>query len=173
MRTTCRMAAASLMLAFPLVACEKGEAKELAFTPQDSAAVRVAVEKWRTTLLAQNFNGWGTTVTSDVVMYPPNQDPTIGRDAAVAYVKAYPKVTMFDIVVDELGGRGDLAYDRGTYTTTAIGPNGAEINDRGSFLSTFRRQADGTWPHSRVMWHSDMPLPAAPAAPTAPRPRVK
>lgn len=175
MRETIRLAA-GLILVFPLVACEKSaEAKGVAaFTPQDSSAVRVEIEKWRTTLLAQDFNKWGTSVTSDVVMYPPNQQKTVGRDAAVAFVTAYPKITKFDIEVDELGGQGDLAYDRGTYTITAIGPNNATINDKGSFLSTFRRQPDGTWPHSRVMWHSDLPVPTEPATkPATPATRTK
>ena len=114
-------------------------------------------------MLAQNFDGWGTTVSGDVVMNPPNVKPVVGRDAAIAYVKAFPTVTQFAINVEELVGMGDKAVDRGTFTLQAKLPNGTLVSDTGSFMSVFSRQADGSWQHSRVMWVSHLPSPPAPA----------
>jgi ketosteroid isomerase-like protein len=135
------------------------------FTPADSSAIRASADKWVTTLLAKDFDGWGTTVSSDVVLYPPNSKPVTGRDAAIAFTKAYPPIEQFAINVDELTGIGDVAYDRGTYTTQVKLPNGIVMSDTGSFFSVFRRQPDGGWQHSRVMWTSHAPLPTPPAPP--------
>jgi len=135
------------------------------FTAADSTAVRASADKWVSTLLAKDFAGWGTSVSSDVVLYPPNSKPVTGRDAGVAFVTAYPPIEKFEINVEELTGRGDVAYDRGTFTLQAKLPNGTQLSDTGSFFSVFRRQADGGWQHSRVMWTSHIPTPAPPAPP--------
>jgi len=135
------------------------------FTAADSTAVRTSADKWVSTLLAKDFDGWGTTVSSDVVLYPPNSKPLVGRAAAVAFVKAYPPIEKFDISVAEVTGRGDVAYDRGTFTLQAKLPTGVQISDTGSFFSVFRRQADGGWQHSRVMWTSHIPAPTPPPPP--------
>ena len=163
MRNSFRLAM-GLALFTSLASCKKEgpESEEAQFTPKDSTAVRASADKWVSTLLARDFDGWATTITSDAVLYPPNGSPTVGRDAAVAFAKAYPTITSFVISPDEVTGRGDVAYDRGTYTTTVKLPGGASASDKGSFIGVFRRQPDGTWAHSRAMWHSDLPLPAPP-----------
>jgi ketosteroid isomerase-like protein len=134
------------------------------FTAADSSAVRASTELWRTSIVAQNFDAWAKSVTPDVVMYPPNSKPVNGRDAAVAYVKAYPQITKFDLNIDEIVGRGDAATDRGQFALTVKLPNGSVANDTGSFVSLFRRQPDGSWAHSRVMWNSNLPVPGTSAS---------
>ena len=150
--------------------CTAGASKSdmAAFTAADSTAVRAGADKWVSTILARDFDGWGSNVSSDVVLYPPNSKPVTGRDAAVAFVKAYPVISKFDITVDEITGRGDVAYDRGTYTLQGKLPDGTPMSDTGSFFTVYHRAADGSWPHSRVMWVSHLP-PAAPPAPAARR----
>lgn len=137
------------------------------FTTADSTAVRATADKWVSTLLAADYNGWGTTVSSDVVMYPPNSKPIVGRDAAIAFVQSYPRITHFTLRVDELGGRGDIAYDRGNFQIAFTLPDGKTGADTGSFMTVFKRQPDGSWPHSRVVWTSHLPPVAPPPPPTA------
>lgn len=137
-----------------------------AFTAADSAGVKTSTELWRTSSLSRDFDAWARSVTPDVVLYPPNLKPITGRDAAVAYMKSYPEITKFEVTTEELVGRGDAATDRGQFMLTAKLPDGTVVNDTGSFVSLFRKQADGTWAHSRVMWHSNLPVPPAP--PVAP-----
>jgi len=144
----------------------KSSGSAAAFTPQDSTAIAAEAEKWRTTSMARDFDQFATTLSDDVVLYPPNAPPTVGKDASMTYVKSYPPITKFEVTISEVGGHGDVGFDRGDFVTTAKLPNGTEVNDQGSFMSVFRRQADGSWKHSRVMWHSNLPVPA-PAAPAA------
>jgi ketosteroid isomerase-like protein len=134
-----------------------------AFSDADAAAVRANIEEYRLTALAGQWDAWGATLTADVIALPPNQAPLIGREAAVAFGKAFPKLTSFTVTVDEVTGQGDLAYTRGTYAFTATTPDGASMNDGGSFLEIHRRQADGSWPYYRWIWHSDSPPSAGPA----------
>ena len=157
----------STYLALVIVAgCAAGASESMPeFTPGDSAAVRASADKWVSTLLAKDFAGWGTSVTSDVVMYPPNSKPIVGREAGIAFVTAYPPMESFTISVDEVTGRGDVAYDRGTFSIRAKLPDGTTMSDSGSFVSVFRRQDDGGWQHSRVMWTTHAPMPAAPPPP--------
>ena len=50
---------------------------------------------------------------------------------------------------------GDLAVERSSYDWewTMVGSD-EPITDQGSFLGVWRRQPDGTWKESHIMWHS-------------------
>jgi ketosteroid isomerase-like protein len=123
----------------------------------DAAAVRAQIDRYVRTALAADFDAWGNTLAPDVIVMPPNQAPLVGRSAAVAFGKAFPKLTSFSVSVDEVTGRRDIAYARGTYAYTATMPGGSSVSEKGSFLEIHQRTAEGTWPYTRLMWHADMP----------------
>lgn len=150
-----------LTLLVVLTACER-EAPEL--SQADKEAVKAHIEKYRQAVLAADWDAWGRTLAADVFASPPNVAPMTGREAAVAWVKTFPKITGLTVNVDEVTGRGDLAYARGTYGLSLTLPDGSPMTERGSFLEVHRRQADGTWPYTHLMYHSTEPLPAAPPA---------
>jgi ketosteroid isomerase-like protein len=156
MRHPYRMAALFTLVA-PLAACS---AASRPITDADVAAIHVQIDKYVHAALAADWDGWGSTLTPDAVALPPNSPPLVGRAAAVAYVRAFPRLTSFTVATDEITGRGDIAFARGTYSLTATMPDGSSMNERGSFLEIHQRQADGTWPYSRLIWHSNAPLPA-------------
>jgi ketosteroid isomerase-like protein len=46
----------------------------------------------------------------------------------------------------EVAGSGDLAYRRGTFTITFTNPQTKQVeNAAGTYLTVFRKQADGSW----------------------------
>jgi hypothetical protein len=52
---------------------------------------------------------------------------------------------------------------RMTRPKTAIAystPDGKSTLEKGSFFEVHKRQSDGAWPYARLIWHSDLPLPA-------------
>lgn len=70
----------------------------------------------------------------------------------------------FTATKDEVVGRGDLAYVRGTYAIDALLPDKTPVHENGTFLEIHRKQADGTRPYTRLIWHSTEPAPASAAA---------
>jgi ketosteroid isomerase-like protein len=163
MRSLSRTIAVSLILAV-VVGCAN-QTSDL--SEADKNAVKAQVEKYRQASLASDWDTWGNTLASDVQVFPPNMQPLNGRAAAVAWVKTFPKLTGFTVNIEEVSGHGDVAYDRGTYELKMSMPDGSSASDHGVFLEVHRRQSDGTWPYTRLMFHSTDPLPA-PATSTAP-----
>jgi ketosteroid isomerase-like protein len=143
-------------------ACQRQAAADL--TQADKDAVRAEIEKYSQAGLAADWNAWGNTLTADVVISPANVAPMTGREAAVAWVKSLPKLADFTVKIDEITGRDDVAYARGTYALALTLPNGSSAIDRGAFLEIHRRQPDGSWPYTHLMFHSTEPLPAAPSS---------
>lgn len=142
-----------------LTACERG-ASELSQRDQD--AIRASINKRVQAALAADWDTWGTTLAADYYDSPPNRTPVRGREAMVAWAKTFPKITDLTVNADEITGRGDLAYARGTYTQSVTLPDGSPMTERGSFLQIHRRQPDGTWLYTHVAHHSTDALPAPP-----------
>ena len=130
---------------------------------RDVTAVRESMDAYVRTTLASDWDNWGKLLLPDVVAMPPNHTPLIGRDATIAYVKTYPKVTKFTVTVDEISGGGDVAYARGRYSIATVTPEGKSSAEKGSFLEIHKRQSNGTWPYASFIWHSDAPPPEPPA----------
>lgn len=127
-------------------------------------AVKAQIEKYRQAAIATDWDAWGNTLASDVFVSPPNMQPLTGRAAAIAWAKTLPKLTGFTANVEAVSGRGDLAYDHGTHELKMMMPDGSAATDHGTFLVSHRRQSDGTWPYTHLIFHSTAPLPGAASA---------
>ena len=158
-----------LMMTLPLLAglaaCQ-GSVPDL--SAADKAAVQATLDKYAKAAVANDWDTWGTTLANDVFYSPPNLAPMTGRAAAVTWAKTFPKVVSLEPKVDEISGRGDLAYARGTYTLVVTMPDGSPMTDHGSFLEIHRKQADGSWPYTALEYHSTDPLPTPAATPPKP-----
>src|SRR6185369_2829803 len=61
---------------------------------------------------------------------------------------------------------GDVAYSYGTYKLAATGPDGKPVQDKGKYVTTWKKQADGSWKATADIINSDLPMtPASPPAP--------
>jgi ketosteroid isomerase-like protein len=109
---------------------------------------------------AQDWKGDSALFTEDAIQMPPNQAAVQGRPAIQGWMEAFPPISNYQEQSLEVEGQGDLAYDRGTYSMTVTPPGATPIEDRGKYLFILRKQADGSWKISRVMFNSDLPLPA-------------
>jgi ketosteroid isomerase-like protein len=125
----------------------------------DKTAIRAKIDEYVRAALAGDADGWGRTLAEDVVVMPPNMAPIQGRVAAVNWLRGFPKLTSFTSSVGEIAGFGDMALVRGSYDYAATLDDGTSVSERGSFVEIHQR-GDGTWPYSRLIWHSD--VPAAP-----------
>src|SRR5215470_4109750 len=126
----------------------------------DSAAVRAVLERYRTTWLANDESGVVSTFARDAVLMPAHGNPSIAGTAAI---KQYwwpasttkTTITKFVQTLDEVGGSGALAYARGTsdveWSTEDKGTAQSWQNGS-SFLFLLRRQENGTWLISHLIW---------------------
>jgi ketosteroid isomerase-like protein len=165
MQTVYRTALVTGCLVF-LTSCAPAKPKS-DLSDADVAAIRTNVNAYAAALLASDWDAWGKTLMPDAVVMPPNHAPLAGRDAAVGYIKTFPKLTALTPHLDEVTGEGDLAYVRGTYVLSMIFPNGSSASDSGSVVSIHRRQPDGAWLFSQLIWHPD----ASPGTSPAPAPQ--
>ncbi|MCX6635202.1 MAG: DUF4440 domain-containing protein, partial [Acidobacteria bacterium] len=57
---------------------------------------------------------------------------------------------------------GDVAYSHGTYAMTMNDAKGKPVNDKGKFVTVYRKQPDGKWKVVADIINSDLPAPAPP-----------
>jgi ketosteroid isomerase-like protein len=150
----------ALFLVFAVVACQPAAPATPEFTDADVAAIRAQTDAYVQAALARDFAAWGGTLSEDVIVLPPNMEPLTGREAAVAWISTFPPLTTFTVNVEEVTGSGNLAFARGTFAFAAMLPDSSSLNESGSFLQIHERQADGSWPYTRLIWHSNLPVPA-------------
>jgi ketosteroid isomerase-like protein len=99
--------------------------------------------------------------TDGHVMLPPNSEPVVGKSAndamnagAFQRYEFHETWTPVETVVD-----GDLAFQRGTFTTIATPKGeGERLEVSGSFMRIYQRQPDGEWRMTRDMFNSSTPL---------------
>jgi ketosteroid isomerase-like protein len=61
---------------------------------------------------------------------------------------------------------GDVAYTQGSYTMVMTDPQTKQvINDHGSYVTTYRKQPDGTWKAVADIATSEVPPPVPPPTP--------
>ncbi len=153
---------AVVSLVAALAACQP--AAPAGLSAADQAAVRAADDAAARHIIAKDWAGWAGDFTEDAILMPNNGDPVTGRAGIQAWASGFPPFSDFKVSLEEVEGRGDLAYGRGTYSMM-ITPPGAQapVHDHGKYLAIYRKQADGSWKASRDIFNSNVPLPAPPA----------
>ena len=126
----------------------------------DSTSVRMVLERYRTSWLANDESGVLSTFAQDAVLMPAHGSlPIVGMTAIKQYwwPESATKTTITKFVqnLDEVGGNQTLAYARGSsdveWRTESKGT--AETWQNGSsYLFLLKRQADGTWLISHLIW---------------------
>ena len=127
---------------------------------EDVAAIRASAESFVEAVRAGDWAGMAALYTEDAVVMAPNEPAVQGRAAIEAWGGAFPPNTDFSIEIVEIDGRGDLAYVRGTTSSTWM-PEGASepIQETDKYVEIRRRQPDGTWLIAVDIFNSDLPLP--------------
>ncbi len=89
------------------------------------AAVRATIDRFGKLMLDGNFEALAQLYTMDAVFMPPNH-PTAQSRAEIRtfFMASFPKVTHISMGIDEIDGRDDLLYVRGTHSMT-VQPEGA------------------------------------------------
>jgi uncharacterized protein (TIGR02246 family) len=130
----------------------------------DIAAIRdLAEQEVVDAYLEGNWERYAAGFTEDAVRMPPNGPLHQGREAIREWAAANwgpLTATEFTMTVESVDGLGNLAYAWGPYSATVAIPDVPEpVKDVGKFLVILRKQADGSWLVSVLMFNSDLPPP--------------
>jgi uncharacterized protein (TIGR02246 family) len=98
----------------------------------------------------------------DAVLMTPGMEAVHGKDALRTSLKemlADPAVSLtFQSSKVDVAKSGDLGYTQGSYKLTVTDPaTHKPINDHGSYVTTFRKQADGSWKAEADIATSEVP----------------
>jgi uncharacterized protein (TIGR02246 family) len=150
-------ALAALVTMFGLQAMTAAFASEqLDYRSQIDAANR----KVHATLATRDPAAIADLYTVDGMVLPPRQESVRGRDA----IRRFWEVSLADggdaqmtIATVEVDGRGDIAYEVGTYTFTK---QDGTVLDHGKFIVVWKL-VEGEWQVHRDIYNSSVPPPAA------------
>ena len=115
---------------------------------------------WATNWNAGNLEKIIAPYAEEAVYQPPHHPTVHGRHAIHEYLKGpLQKHTVRDLKyeVTFVKHSGDLAYDVGVYSMTVPTANGPDRQDRGKYLTVWRKQSTGDWKIVADCWSSDLP----------------
>jgi len=122
------------------------------------AVIRKTGNDWAKHWNAQELDRLVAIYAPDAVYLPPHHAAVHGRDAIREYLKGplAHGVTDLSFEVTYIKHEGHLAYDVGRYAMT-VPQDGGRKQDRGKYLTVWRRQTDGHWLIAADAWSSDLP----------------
>jgi uncharacterized protein (TIGR02246 family) len=153
----CAMVAIALMVA----ACNRAPETQNA----DVQALRSDETQWNQDYVSKDPDKIVAHYASDAVLMAPGMPASSGAEAIRSTLKQMvsdPALSLkFQGSKIEVAKSGDLAYIQGSYTMAMTDPQTKQvIHDRGSYVTTYRKQPDGTWKAVADIATSEVPPPA-------------
>jgi len=163
MKRTAALAGATL-LALMATACNQTANTHDA----DVQALKDVETQWNQDYVAKDMDKLVAHYTDDAVLTAPGGPAIIGKDAIRNELKemvADPTMSLkFQSSKADVSGSGDMGYTQGTYTLTLTDPASKQlINDHGTYVTVYRKQADGSWKAVSDIASSAVPTPPPPA----------
>lgn len=132
----------------------------------NEAAARQAIESTNAAagaaLNAGDVAGWSNAYAEDAIVMWPNGPASRGRAEREATVKAMlgtASVSNVKFTTEDLTVMGDMAIEAGTYAMTVTPKGGPATEDKGKYMTMWKKQADGSWKIARDINNSDLPPP--------------
>jgi uncharacterized protein (TIGR02246 family) len=150
-------------MALAITACNK--------TPDthdaDVRAIQDDEAQWNQDFVSKDADKLTAHYADDAILMVPGSPATSGKEAirtALKPMAADPALSLkFHATRVEVAKSGDLAYTQGAYTMTVTDPNTKQlIDDHGTYVTTWRKQPDGTWKAVADIVTSEVPPPAPP-----------
>jgi uncharacterized protein (TIGR02246 family) len=139
----------------------------------DAKTIKDLETQWVREYAAKNADKALAHYADDAVLMPPGMAASAGKAAIGKVLKAMvadPALSLkFQAGKVEVAKSGDLAYTQGSYTMTATDPASQRaVHDHGSYVTVYRKQADGSWKAVADIASSAVaPSPPAPPARSA------
>ena len=129
------------------------------FTAADERAVRAVDSAYVAAWLLDDTTGVMNTLAPDAVLMPAGQrilpSPNAIRTFWWPSDSSHTRILTFQRTIDEVEGDADIAWMRGTDSLTFTYTKGgttSQLTSRSMSLAVLRRQTDGSWRISRLMW---------------------
>lgn len=149
-------------IALAMLACSPAATKS--FSPADERAIRLVDSLYVAAWLRDDTAAVLRTLAPDAVLMPAGQRPLATPNDIRAFWwpgdGSRTKILTFHRVIDEMAGDANLAWVRGTDTLTFTYDKGqahSQLASRSMTLAVWRRQRDGSWRISRMMWGTRAP----------------
>jgi uncharacterized protein (TIGR02246 family) len=133
----------------------------------DTKALKDNETQWNQDFAAKDAAKLAAHYADNAVLMTPGMPASSGKDAIrkmLTEMVTDPALTLkFQAARVEVAKGGDMAYAQGSYTMTMTDPVSKQvINDHGSYVTTYAKQADGSWKAVADIAVSEMPPPSAP-----------
>lgn len=139
----------------PLVAAAQTPAEDV------TAAVLTTWDEYVASTLTSDVDRRLALWADDGVILRPGKAPVVGKEAIYERVAgSFSSTTYEEMTIDnvEVEVSGDMAFARGTYMVKGVAnATGEPVFVDGTYMSIFKRQADGSWKLYRDMTHSNIP----------------
>lgn len=166
MKRTTFLSAAASIAALMLTGCAASSA------PDGRDAIVQALKdneaQWNRDYVTKDAAKLLAHYADDAILMAPGMAAGSGREAIrkmLTEMVSDPALSLqFQASRIEVAKSGDIAYTQGAYTMTMTDPNSKQvIHDHGNYVTTYRKEADGSWRAVADIATSDVP-PAPPAA---------
>jgi uncharacterized protein (TIGR02246 family) len=156
-------------LALAITACNQTPPPAPDTHDADVKAITDLEAQWNKDYAAKDGDKAGGYYASDAILMVPGEPSVSGKDAIQASLKqmlADPAFLLtFQPTRVDVAKSGDLAYSVGKYQLTVTDPATHKvINDHGSYVTTYRKQPDGSWKAESDIATSEVPPPPPPAS---------
>ncbi len=152
-----------ITLLVPVAACNQ------AVSSLDSAqTIRDIEAKWNQDYSVRDVDRLLDHYSDDAVLMAPGLPPSVGKKAirkVLSRMVADPALSLkFSAARIDVAASVDLGYSQGSYLMTITSPQTKHvIHDYGSYVTMYRREADGTWRAVSDIATSEAVTPGAPA----------
>jgi uncharacterized protein (TIGR02246 family) len=141
---------------------------ETSATNQDAdiQALKDNEAQWNKDLAARDADKIVAHYTDDAVLMVSGMPAAEGKPAiqkAIRDMVADPTLSLkFEASRIEVAKSGDMAYTHGNYTLAMTDPESKKmVNDKGTYITVYKKQSDGSWKAAQDAAISEVPRPAA------------
>jgi uncharacterized protein (TIGR02246 family) len=114
----------------------------------EKAKIHDLESAWAKDAAAKDLDKSVSYYADDAILMAPGSPAAKGKDAIRASWKQLLDAGKLTFSTDriEVSASGDLATTEGSYTMTMVNPKTKKpVEDKGSYLTVYKKQADGSW----------------------------
>lgn len=121
------------------------------------SALRAQEDAWLKAFQAHDLNKALTFLAPGAVAMAPNAPAAkTPKELHDGYAPLAAPDTRINFKADYVAVSGDLGVTSGPYQLTMM-ENGKKVDDKGKYVTVWKKQADGSWKAIRDIFNSDLP----------------